>query len=49
VTKTRLIRAAGLRWPVEECFEFGKCQAPGLMEMGLSGVQGCVDRVGHCV
>ncbi|MFC4092573.1 MULTISPECIES: IS701 family transposase [Micromonospora] len=24
VTKTRLIRAAGLRWPVEECFEFGK-------------------------
>jgi SRSO17 transposase len=24
VTKTRLIRAAGLRWPVEETFEFGK-------------------------
>jgi SRSO17 transposase len=24
VTMTRLIRAAGLRWPVEECFEFGK-------------------------
>jgi SRSO17 transposase len=24
VTKTRLIRAAGLRWPVEEDFEFGK-------------------------
>jgi SRSO17 transposase len=24
VTKTRLIRAAGLRWPVEEGFEFGK-------------------------
>jgi len=24
VTKTRLIRAAGLRWPAEECFEFGK-------------------------
>ena len=23
-TKTRLIRAAGLRWPVEECFELGK-------------------------
>ena len=23
-TKTRLIRAAGLRWPVEEGFEFGK-------------------------
>jgi len=23
-TKTRLIRAAGLRWPVEECFEAGK-------------------------
>ena len=23
-TKTRLIRAAGLRWPVEEDFEFGK-------------------------
>ena len=23
-SKTRLIRAAGLRWPVEECFEFGK-------------------------
>ena len=25
-TKTRLIRAAGLRWPVEEGFEFGKDQ-----------------------
>ncbi len=24
MTKTRLIRAAGLRWPVEEDFEFGK-------------------------
>jgi SRSO17 transposase len=24
LTMTRLIRAAGLRWPVEECFEFGK-------------------------
>jgi SRSO17 transposase len=24
VTLSRLIRAAGLRWPVEECFEFGK-------------------------
>ncbi|GLZ37871.1 transposase [Actinokineospora sp. NBRC 105648] len=24
LTKTRLIRAAGLRWPVEEGFEFGK-------------------------
>jgi SRSO17 transposase len=24
LTKTRLIKAAGLRWPVEECFEFGK-------------------------
>ena len=24
VSKTRLIRAAGLRWPVEECFELGK-------------------------
>src|ERR1017187_8634298 len=24
VTKTRLIRAAGLRWPVEEGFEFGR-------------------------
>jgi SRSO17 transposase len=24
VTKTRLIHAAGLRWPVEESFEFGK-------------------------
>ncbi|WP_319462741.1 IS701 family transposase [Micromonospora sp. RTP1Z1] len=24
LTKTRLIRAAGLRWPVEECFEFSK-------------------------
>lgn len=24
LTKTRLIRAAGLRWPVEECFESGK-------------------------
>jgi SRSO17 transposase len=24
VSKTRLIRAAGLRWPVEETFEFGK-------------------------
>jgi hypothetical protein len=24
VSKTRLIRAAGLRWPVEESFEFGK-------------------------
>lgn len=24
VTKTRLVRAAGLRWPVEEDFEFGK-------------------------
>jgi SRSO17 transposase len=24
LTQTRLIRAAGLRWPVEECFEFGK-------------------------
>jgi SRSO17 transposase len=24
LTKTRLIRAAGLRWPVEESFEFGK-------------------------
>ncbi len=24
LTKTRLIRAAGLRWPVEEDFEFGK-------------------------
>jgi SRSO17 transposase len=24
VTKTRLIRAAGLRWPIEEGFEFGK-------------------------
>jgi hypothetical protein len=24
VSKTRLIRAAGLRWPVEEDFEFGK-------------------------
>src|SRR5271156_3971596 len=24
VTKTRLIRAAGLRWPAEEDFEFGK-------------------------
>lgn len=23
-SKTRLIRAAGLRWPVEECFEFAK-------------------------
>ena len=21
---SRLVRAAGLRWPVEECFEFGK-------------------------
>jgi hypothetical protein len=29
VTKTRLIRAAGLRWPVEEGFEFGKdCNHP---------------------
>jgi len=26
LTKTRLIRAAGLRWPVEEGFEFGKDQ-----------------------
>ncbi len=26
MTKTRLIRAAGLRWPVEEGFEFGKDQ-----------------------
>jgi hypothetical protein len=26
VSVTRLIRAAGLRWPVEECFEFGKDQ-----------------------
>ena len=26
VTISRLIRAAGLRWPVEECFEFGKDQ-----------------------
>jgi hypothetical protein len=26
LTKTRLIRAAGLRWPVEEDFEFGKDQ-----------------------
>ncbi len=24
MSKTRLIRAAGLRWPVEEGFEFGK-------------------------
>jgi SRSO17 transposase len=24
VTKTRLVRAAGLRWPVEETFQFGK-------------------------
>jgi SRSO17 transposase len=24
LTKARLIRAAGLRWPVEEDFEFGK-------------------------
>ena len=24
LTKTRLIRAAGLRWPIEEDFEFGK-------------------------
>jgi len=24
VTISRLIRAAGLRWPVEECFEFSK-------------------------
>jgi SRSO17 transposase len=24
LTMTRLIRGAGLRWPVEECFEFGK-------------------------
>src|SRR5581483_2021277 len=24
LTKTRLIRAAGLRWPVEEAFELGK-------------------------
>jgi hypothetical protein len=24
LTKTRLIAAAGLRWPVEEDFEFGK-------------------------
>ena len=24
LTKTRLIRAAGLRWPVEEDFELGK-------------------------
>ena len=23
-SKARLIKAAGLRWPVEECFEFGK-------------------------
>jgi SRSO17 transposase len=29
-SKTRLIRAAGLRWPVEETFEFGKgCFGPG--------------------
>jgi SRSO17 transposase len=29
-TMTRLIRAAGLRWPVEEDFEFGKdCFGPG--------------------
>lgn len=24
MTPSRLVRAAGLRWPVEECFEFGK-------------------------
>jgi hypothetical protein len=24
ITLTRLVRAAGLRWPVEEDFEFGK-------------------------
>jgi hypothetical protein len=27
----------------------GKCQAPGLMEGGLAGFQGCGDRVGHRV
>ena len=36
LTKTRLIRAAGLRWPVEEDFEFGKdCFGPGQCQARL--------------
>ena len=43
LTKARLIRAAGLRWPVEEDFEFGKdcfgldqCQACGARLLDLA-------------
>jgi len=36
LTKTRLIRAAGLRWPVEEDFEFSKdCFGPGQCQARL--------------
>jgi SRSO17 transposase len=36
VSKSRLIRAAGLRWPVEETFEFGKdCFGPGQSQVRL--------------
>jgi SRSO17 transposase len=36
VTMARLIRAAGLRWPVEEDFEFGKdCFGPGQSQVRL--------------
>ena len=35
LTKARLIRAAGLRWPVEETFEFGK----GCFGLGQSQVR----------
>jgi hypothetical protein len=36
LTMTRLIRAAGLRWPVEEYFEFSKdCFGPGQSQVRL--------------
>jgi hypothetical protein len=36
VSKARLFRAAGLRWPVEECFELSKdCLGPGQSQVRL--------------
>jgi hypothetical protein len=34
---------------VLERVQESECQAPGLMETGLSGFQGCGDRLGHRV
>ena len=38
-----------LRQTWQELVHGPDCQAPGLMETGLAGFQGCGDRVGHRV